>query len=284
MGITHILGYGTKKWAALVDLPCHFITSPSKHEKCKLQTFNFFQTINNTHWWFCYRCSRKGGGSLHKVSRRKWRKDFPYCQSALHQFQGRRSPCNAQHWYCQHCHLLYWYPVCSGDLHDSHDLPLQSLLSHLAVDTFLVQCTWQWDCGHWWRKAQPKSRWTGQQSSKKPTASSKQGNSADLTLTIYHQKSEQVTIFRLQKGHNHLIHHLFTKLKSDICPWEPGGRSQHNNLRHQFWPVETPEARKFFCKTGQSEVHSASGREPELPFEWLTGRQAYLLSHCVLYD
>lgn len=267
MGITHILGYGTKKWAALVDLPCHFITSPSKHEKCKLQTFNFFQTINNTHWWFCYRCSRKGGGSLHKVSRRKWRKDFPYCQSALHQFQGRRSPCNAQHWYCQHCHLLYWYPVCSGDLHDSHDLPLQSLLSHLAVDTFLVQCTWQWDCGHWWRKAQPKSRWTGQQSSKKPTASSKQGNSADLTLTIYHQKSEQVTIFRLQKGHNHLIHHLFTKLKSDICPWEPGGRSQHNNLRHQFWPVEIPVARKLFGSFDDLQCRAALVQKTRVPFE-----------------
>ena len=26
-----------------MDLPCHFITSPSKHEKCKLQTFNFFR-------------------------------------------------------------------------------------------------------------------------------------------------------------------------------------------------------------------------------------------------
>ena len=71
-------------------------------------------------------------------------------------------------------------------------------------------------------------------------------------------RREQVTVFRLRTGHNHLNYHLYSKLSisyTEQCPCGTGSQTTehllqscpiYEPLRKGIWPDHTPVARKLY--------------------------------------
>ena len=71
-------------------------------------------------------------------------------------------------------------------------------------------------------------------------------------------RREQVTVFRLRTGHNHLNYHLYSKLRighTEQCPCGTGSQTTehllqscpiYKPLRKGIWPDHTPVARKLY--------------------------------------
>ena len=75
-------------------------------------------------------------------------------------------------------------------------------------------------------------------------------------------KREQVTVFRLRTGHNHLNYHLYSKLcigHTEQCPCGTGSQTTehllqscptYQPLRKGIWPDHTPVAHKLYSRLG----------------------------------
>ena len=75
-------------------------------------------------------------------------------------------------------------------------------------------------------------------------------------------RQEQVTVFRIRAGHNHLNYHLYSKLRighTEQCPCGTGSQttehllqscSHYGLLRKGIWPHHTPIDRKLYVSLG----------------------------------
>ena len=102
---------------------------------------------------------------------------------------------------------------------------------------------------------------------------------------------EQVTVFRLRTGHNHLNYHLYSKLSighTEQCPCGTGSQTTghllqfcptYEPLRKGIWPDHTPVARKWYGSLRDLRCTATFIGETGISI-WRTRRRRYA---CVLY-